>query len=474
MIKKTLLVPVLFIGMILILTACQPGGKASQSVTPEVSKSPVLKGTLSPTASPTLTPIPEITVDPTKLSGVQIRMLHPFTGDTGQMITLMVDQFNQSNPYGIFVIEIAPGSTMLVTQKFNELRLNNLTPEVIVASPSHLMRLDSLFNSLVDLNPYVQSSKYGLSSSEQSDFLPAFWNESLSNGKRYGIPAYRDSEMLFYNVTWASELGFASPPSTWEDFRQQSCAANALMRKDNDAANDGLGGWIINTDAMTTLSWLRTFGSDPTVMEAIQFSSDNSIEAFKQLLKLETDSCAWISRLPQPYDYFTNRQALFYSGSMEDLLTQQKNNQRLESKDEWTVIPFPTQSGKPFLLTDGLDYGLTRSSDIKQLAGWLFIKWLSAPEQQAWLLRSSVSLPLGEKVKAFAADIPADYPKWQVGVNLMSSIQPIPVSQELDLAKMVLQDGAWALYTNGMKPEGIPALLTQIDDTIAELAAHRQ
>ena len=474
MTKKTLLVPVLFICMVLILAACQPETRATQSVTPDLTQSTVVKSTPSSTLAPTVTPVPEIIVDPARLKGVQISILHPFTGDTGQMITRMVDQFNQSNPYGIFVIEIAPGSTMLVTQKFNELRLNNLTPEVIVASPSHLMRLDNLFNCLVDLNPYVQSSKYGLSASEQGDFLPVFWNESLSNGKRYGIPAYRDSEMLFYNITWGRELGFPSLPSTWEEFRQQSCAANALMRKDNDAANDGLGGWIINTDAMTTMSWLRTFGSDPTAMDAIQFSSDESVEAFKQLLKLETDSCAWISRLPQPYDYFTNRQALFYSGSMEDLLTQQKNNQRLESKDEWTVIPFPTQSGKPFLLTDGLDYGLTMSSDTKQLAGWLFIKWLSAPEQQAWLLRSSVSLPLGEKVKAFAADISQDYPKWQVGVNMMSSIQPIPVSQELDLAKMVLEDGVWALYKTGMKPEGIPALLTQIDDTIAELAAHRQ
>jgi multiple sugar transport system substrate-binding protein len=361
-----------------------------------------------------------------------------------------------------------------VTEKYNELRLNNLTPEVILASPSHLMRIDSLYGGMVDLNPYVQSSKYGLTTSEQGDFLPAFWNESLSAGKRYGIPAYRDSEMLFYNITWAKELGFTSPPATWEEFRQQSCAANALARKDSDAANDGLGGWIINTDAMTTLSWLRAFGSDPTAMDAIQFSSDASQETFTALLKLETDSCAWISRLPQPYDYFTNRQALFYSGSMEDLNAQQKNNQRLVSKDEWTVIPYPTVSGNPFLLTEGLDYGLTASTDEKQLAGWLFIKWLSAPEQQAWLLRTSGSLPLGEKVRSLAADISEDYPRWQAAVDLMTSIQPVPSSPELDLAKMVLEDGAWALYKTGMKSEGILALLTQIDDTLAELAAYRQ
>ena len=83
-------------------------------------------------------------------------------------------------------------------------------------------------------------------------------------------------------------------------------------------------------------------------MDAIQFSSPDSEAAFTALLKLENDTCAWVSRLPEPYDYFTNRQALFYSGSMEDLRVQEKNNTRLESKDEWTVIPYPHSGIRSF------------------------------------------------------------------------------------------------------------------------------
>ena len=456
------------------LTACKPGITGTPTVTPDITHTIGVKGSPMPTSTATLTPVPVISVDVAKLNKLQIRFLHPWTGETGQMITRMVDQFNQTNEYGIFVIEIAPGSTGLVQDKFRELMLNNLTPEVLVASSSNLMRLDTLYNNVVDLNSYVQSGKYGLEEHAQSDFLPAFWNESLNSGKRFGVPAQRTSEMLFYNVTWAKELGYKSPPSTWEEFRQQSCAANASMQKDSDSINDGLGGWIINTAPMTTLSWLHTFGSDPTGMAAIQFTSDGSLEAFTQLLKLQTDTCAWVSRLPQPYDYFTNRQALFYSGSMEDLRTQEKNNTRLESKDEWTVISYPSESGLPFLLTEGLDYGITTSTPEKQLAAWLFVEWLSVPEQQAWILRSSGTLPLGEKVNALIPDITEEYPMWQSGVTLMKFIRPLPVSQELDLAKMVLEDGAWALYRAGTKPDGIPVLLTQIDDTIAELAAYSE
>jgi multiple sugar transport system substrate-binding protein len=464
----------LLIGTTLLLTACQPGEKSTLIPSQNATSTHGSSATPKPTLTPTLTPVPDILVDPQKLQGVQIRFLHPWSGETGQMVTNMVDQFNQTNAWGIFVIEVAPGSSGLAQDKFRELMLNNLTPQVVVASPSQLMRFGTLYSNILDLNPYVASTSFGLSTAEQQDYLPAFWSESLYNGKRYGVPAQRTSDMLFYNVTWAKELGFAAPPATWEQFKLQACAANASKRKDADPVDDGLGGWIINTNALTTLSWLHTFGSDPTGKEAIQFSATESETAFIGLLKLENDTCAWVSRLPEPYDYFTNRQALFYSGSMEDLRTQEKNNTRLESKDDWMVITYPHTGVDPFLLTEGLDYGLTTSTDEKQLAAWLFIRWLAAPEQQAWILRRAGTLPLGMKVQALVPDIKEDYAKWQSGVDLMQFIQPLPGTPELDIAKMVLEDGAWALYKTGLKAEGIPALLTQIDDTIAELAAYRE
>jgi ABC-type glycerol-3-phosphate transport system substrate-binding protein len=386
----------------------------------------------------------------------------------------MVDQFNQTNEWGIFVIEMAPGSSGLVDEKFTELMLNGIPPEVIVASPAHLMRYDQLHENILDLNAYAASDKFGLSTLEQQDFVPAFWLESLHAGKRYGIPAQRTSDMLFYNVTWAKELGFPNAPESWEEFREQACAANALMRKDTDTANDGLGGWIINSGALTTLSWLYVFGSDPAAMDAIQFSSAESTTAFEQLLKLMNDSCGWLSRLPDAQDYFANRQALFYSGSMEDLLKQERTNGRLESEDDWAVLPYPRGEDTPIMLAEGLDYGITHSSSEKQLAAWLFVRWLADPEQQAWILRKAGTLPLGEKVLTLAPDIVEETPRWQNGVDLMAYLLPLPATPELDLAKMVLEDGTWALYRTGLKAEGIPALLTQIDDIIAELAAYRE
>jgi ABC-type glycerol-3-phosphate transport system substrate-binding protein len=280
--------------------------------------------------------------------------------------------------------------------------------------------------------------------------------------------------MLFYNVTWAKELGFTNPPATWGAFREQVCAANASKRKDDDPGDDGLGGWIINTNALTTLSWLRAFESDPIQETDSRFLSTESEEAFNALLKLSTDSCGWLSRQPQPYDYFTNRQALMYSGSMQDLLVQSRNNTRLESEDEWTVLPYPPGSEEPFVLTEGIDYAITTSTHVRQLAAWLFVRWLSAPTQQAWFLRSSGTLPLGEAVLPLVSDLEEDYPVWRDAVELGDLAVTLPPSEDLDIIKTVVEDGGWQLYKTGLKSDAIQTLLSQIDMTISEMAAREE
>ncbi len=456
--------------LILMLAACQPAGTATPEVPTTTAKSP----SLVKTSAPTLTPIPDIAVDTAKLDQLQIRILHPWTEDTGVMMTQLVDQFNQTNQWGIFVIEIAPGSAGLAQEKYRELLLDKQSPDVLVMSPSQLMHSDSVYGNVLDLNPYVQSAKFGLFPEEQEDFLPAFWNESLAQGKRFGVPAQRTTEMLFYNVTWAKELGFTNPPATWAAFREQVCAANASMRKDADPVDDGLGGWIINTNALTTLSWLRTFGSDPVQETEAQFLSVESEEAFSALLKLSTDSCAWLSRQPQPYDYFTNRQALMYSGSMQDLRKQTHNNTRLESEDEWIVLPYPPGAREAFVLTEGVDYGITTSTDVRQLAAWLFVRWLSTPNQQAWFLRSSGTLPLGEAVLPLVSDLEEDYPVWGDAVAFSDLAVTLPVSKELDIIKTVVEDGGWQLFKTGLKSDAIQTLLSQIDMTIAEMAVREE
>jgi ABC-type glycerol-3-phosphate transport system substrate-binding protein len=100
---------------------------------------------------------------------------------------------------------------------------------------------------------------YGMSAADISDFPTVIWNQDEVDGKRFGVPAQRTARFLLYNQSWARELGFNSPPATAVEFEQQACAAHKALGTDEDTDNDALGGWLIDTHAMTPLSWMIAF-----------------------------------------------------------------------------------------------------------------------------------------------------------------------------------------------------------------------
>jgi len=112
----------------------------------------------------------------------------------------------------------------------------------------------------VDLNLYLNDPTWGLGKDTIADIPPIFFAQDNVDGNQLGLPAQRSARFLFYNETWAHELGFDTPPTTADEFRQQACAANASYRNDSDPQNDGYGGWIVDTHWQTTYSWLLAFG----------------------------------------------------------------------------------------------------------------------------------------------------------------------------------------------------------------------
>jgi multiple sugar transport system substrate-binding protein len=454
----------------LFLVACKP---VENPVVTPTSTASVAKTSVPTLQQPTITPPADILVDPKKLEGLQIHFLHPWTEDTATIVAQMVDQFNQTNEWKIHVIATAPGSAGLVEQNYLDNLAANNSPDLIVAPLSLFLQSDRKKGNIVDLNPYVLSKKYGFSETDQADFLPAFWEEDISGGKRFGIPAQRTAEVLFYNLSWATELGLSAPPATFAEFKEQVCAANAAMRKDSDQTNDGLGGWIINTNALTTLSWLQMYEGNPLLQGKSEFSSPNAEKTLTDLLKLQTEGCAWLSRLPQPYEYFTSRQALIYSGPLQDLIMQEKTNTRLASADDWTILTYP-HAGERFLLTEGNSYAVLQTTDEEQLASWLFIHWLSQPTQQARILQASGTLPLGANVQELLPEFRESNPVWNETLQLLPFIKPNTPLEYSNIYKMVLEDAAWQLYQTGLKTEQVPRLLTQLDQTIQEIVEQNQ
>ena len=68
---------------------------------------------------------------------------------------------------------------------------------------------------------------------------------------------------------------------------------------------------------------------------------------------------------------------------------------RLDNTDEWTLIPFPGSTAR-VLVAYGPSYSVLKSTPEKQLAAWLFARWLLSPENQAQWVDASALFPLGK------------------------------------------------------------------------------
>jgi len=447
-------------------------GCAPQPAAPaDPSASPIAPGTSTPVAS-TTTPTPagtDTVVDLAGLEGLQIRFLHPWTGATLDLLYQMVDQFNQTNEWGVHVIMVAPGSAAQVTERLNEELANDIASNVLVAPVNQLLAIDEKHQLVVDLSSYVSSTSFGMETTLIEDYNQVFWNEGFAEGKLFGIPAQRTALVMAYNGSLGKELGYSGIPLTLEEFRERACAANAIFKKDEDTTNDGLGGWIISSEAASVHNWLLSFGADPYQEGEYDFSTPAAQLALTYLYNLKVDACAWTNRSAADADRFAKREALVYSLWLQDLDRQVDAMARNGSEDEWEVMAYPgEENGR--LLTLGSSYAVLHKDADSDLAAWLFMRWLAQPAQQARLLAAMGTLPLTSHVMTYMTDYGIDHPYWLKTVSRYTRFTTPPVDADWQVIAPVLEDAAWQVWMGGISEADIPAVLSQMDGLAVELS----
>jgi ABC-type glycerol-3-phosphate transport system substrate-binding protein len=450
-----------------ILTACGPA--ASTSTSAPTSTPGLLTATPAATSTPTATPTPasQIKVAPEALHGIYIQIWHAFSGAAADVFTNQLAQFNTLNQWGIVVYQTAHGDYPTLFDNTDSALISAHRPDLVVALPEQVFNWEAK-GAVVDLDPYLYDPTWGLTANEIADIPAIFWTQDQVNGQRLGAPAQRTARFLFYNRTWARELGFSSPPASADEFRQQACAANAFFRQDANKQNDGYGGWIVNTQPDTTLSWLLAFGGGVLKDERFHFATPENQSALEFLKGLYDEHCAWISTEPTPYESFARRSALFVTGDLAEapLLTQ--TLARLGNSDEWALLPFPGLTGA-VLVTSGPSYTLLQSTPEKQLAAWLFVRWLLSAENQAKWVEGTGLLPLRFSALDLLGEYRTGHPQWNSAVGYIPEAQATPQLAAWRMAQYVLADGAGSIFRTDLVVEQIPSILDEMDATVEEI-----
>lgn len=414
----------------------------------------------APTAFPS--PTPGLGASPDALKGVEVVAWHGWDGNSASLFAQMAAEFNGINPWGIQVKVVSKNNLTALKTDLTQALNTPESPDIVVALPEHLLGWHA---ALSDLSLYISNSKLGL---EPDALLSALMQQSNLDGGQYGIPALRSGRYLFYNVSWARELGFSAPPQSWDDFHEQACAANAFWKSDQDETNDGYGGLALDVEPnwQTPFAWLGSLGGQVFADGAFAFETEKNIAALQKLSDLRAEGCAWLPEGPSSAESFAARRALFVTGSLGDLAGQRSALSEAVSTDEWTLIAFPGE--RAVVPVYGPDYAVLKSNQSRQLAAWLFIRWMIQPENQARWARRTGLLPVSDAaLKLLQSDLAANSQKG-AAAKLLSSAEIYPRSAQWELANKILADGF--LYMFQAFPAAAPAsILAQMDATVQEL-----
>ena len=309
----------------------------------------------------------------------------------------MLDEFNKTNKYGITAkAEIAGASYNDVYSKVSAAIQAQQPPEISVAYQNQAAFYRSS-GAVIDLNPFLNSKKYGLSQEDQNDYFQAFLASDANpqyKGERLGFPTQRSMDVLFYNVDWAKQLGYDSPPKDWKQFEEMACKA---VDKDKKKS-----GWAYRHDASNFATLV--FGHGGRILaedgQSYAFNSAAGVETVQMIQRMAKNGC--LVEVPATERYgeqnrFGNGEVLFVLASSSGLPfyfdTVNKG-----AKFKWDIA-MPPNSGKPAINLYGASISVYKTTPEKELAAWLVIKFLGEKAQTTrWAVQTGY-LPVRKSAK---------------------------------------------------------------------------
>ncbi len=454
---------------------------AVAQTTPPTQTTSEVHSLSKPTKVPAIPPTPNeetpssLGVTGAELRGVQVRLWHPWTGSTGAAFQTLVDEFNNTNQWGIHVSVNTYEGFGRLDEAVESAISSGKQPDVLVDYGYQAQHWDGS-GILADLTPYVNDPVWGMTSSEQADFYPGFWAEDLVKNqisgetRRLGIPFYRSAYVLFYNQSWARELGYLNPPTTPLEFGTQACAAATASAAQGSKSDQSKGGWLITPQPGALAGWIYAFGGgiiNPNG-EGYLFYSPQTMQAFETIKDWVERGCAWSGSGVDPQSEFANRQALFVVGSLFDIPAQQEAFSRAASTDEWAVIPFPSRS-QPVVDTYGPSLLITRTTPAQQLAAWLVTKWLVYPPNQTEWVSKLETYPTRQSTLSYMEETPNHNPQSTQALSLLPVARSEPSLASWSVMRWALNDAMTQLIDPKLSSDQIPLLLENLDGVAAEI-----
>ncbi|RME10097.1 MAG: ABC transporter substrate-binding protein [Ardenticatenia bacterium] len=410
---------------------------------------------------------PWANVDP---SGQTITFWHQHSRSREEALNEIVQEFNETNEWGITVVAEYQGSYGDIFQKMLGVLNTEDVPNLVVAYQNQAATYQ-LADGLIDMNPLVDSPKWGLTEEEKADFFEAFFNQDVFptfGGARLGFPPNRSMEVMYYNMDWLKELGYDAPPTTPEEFKEMACKAS--QQPFSKATAEGSRGYELSIDASRFASWTFAFGGDIYDYENNRYTYDSeaAIQAMEFLQSLFEEGCATI--VTERYGDQTNFGAgttLFTVGSSSGLPFY-KSAVEEGANFEWSVAALPHTTPDPVMNIYGASVSIPKSTPEKELAAWLFIKYYTSPEVQAKWAMASNYFPVRKSAAEALQDYFEQNPAYKTAFELLPYGKFEPPTPGYDFVRDLIEEKMAAIAEGAPVAETLAAANEEANQILQE------
>lgn len=432
----------------MLLASCGP------AETPVATEPPV-----EPTEMMTEEPGPAI--DPT---GQTVTFWHVWgTGLPNETMLDIVNEFNAKNEWGIFVDAVDQGKYSNLEDAFNAAVQTGDLPDLVTGYTNAMANWYAV-DAVVDLTPFVNDEFFGLTAEDWAAFYPgAIEGGKAPDGTFFAFPISQSANVIFYNSQWAQELGFASAPTNYEEFKAQACAATEANKNDDNPDNDGTGGLVLYTGASNVASFV--FANDGNMLNAdlsgYDFTDQSVVDVAEFLKDIWDSGCAYATE-SYPNPEFATRKALFTISSTAGLPYQLAAFEAEDAiPDEWTIIPFPGKNGGQAVNLFGQYVAMGNTTPERMMATWIFLKFLTSPQYQAYWIEGSAYYPTRSDTVPLLADYGATNPIWELGLSYLQYGKAEPAWPSWTSVRRTVGDSFAAILQGTL--EDIPALLEDLN-----------
>jgi ABC-type glycerol-3-phosphate transport system substrate-binding protein len=386
-------------------TKAPPPPPPSSSSSVASSVAPTAVPTKPPTVAPTAVKInnpPKTTaeVDAIDLMGkkVTVTYWHNRPQKDQDLLQTMLDEFNKTNPYGITAkAEIGGASYNDVYNKVNAAIQAGAPPEISVAYQNQAAFYRNQ-GAVIDLTPFVKSTKYGLSADDTKDYFAAFLASDANpqfKGEVLGFPTQRSMDVMYVNMDMLKKAGYDKIPTDWKTWEEAAC-------KVADPANKKYG-WAVRHDASNFATLVFARGGRILAEDGLSYvyNSQAGIDAMTMIQRMIANKCA----VEIPTSERFGEQNRFGAGEILFVFASSSGlpfyNEAVSKGGKFTWdIAMPPNTGKPAINLYGASVSVYKTTPEKELAAWLVIKFLGQKEQTTKWATATGYLPVRNSAKA--------------------------------------------------------------------------